>query len=245
MRRLLQSVVEEGTAKNAQVAGFSIGGKTGTSEKIDVFDETGARVTDKIVSFVGVAPMEDPQYIVLVALDTPSRATGIYISGGVMAAPTVGAVMADILPYLGVQRKFDPEDAQSHMIVAEDLTGMTRGEAEVYLKQQSLTANFWGSGETVTGQIPAAGEAMPGGSQMHIYFGEAAPETTVTVPDFTGMNRAQAAAAAGELGLYVLYTGNDGNTAAVVVTSQKIPAGTEVSTGTTIQLEFTDTGARD
>ena len=245
MRQLLQSVVEEGTAKNAQVAGFSIGGKTGTSEKIDVFDETGARVTDKIVSFVGVAPMEDPQYIVLVALDTPSRATGIYISGGVMAAPTVGAVMADILPYLGVQRKFDPEDAQSHMIVAEDLTGMTRGEAEAYLKQQSLTANFWGSGETVTGQIPAAGEAMPGGSQMHIYFGEAAPETTVTVPDFTGMNRAQAAAAAGELGLYVLYTGNDGNTAAVVVTSQKIPAGTEVSTGTTIQLEFTDTGARD
>ena len=245
MRQLLQSVVEEGTAKNAQVAGFSIGGKTGTSEKIDVFDETGARVTDKIVSFVGVAPMEDPQYIVLVALDTPSRATGIYISGGVMAAPTVGAVMADILPYLGVQRKFDSEDAQSHMIVVEDLTGMTRGEAEDYLKQQSLTANFSGSGETVTGQIPAAGETIPGGSQMHIYFGEAAPETTVTVPDFSGMNRAQAAAAAGEQGLYVLYTGNDGNTAAVVVTSQKIPAGTEVSTGTTIQLEFTDTGARD
>lgn len=245
MRQLLQSVVEEGTAKNAQVAGFSIGGKTGTSEKIDVFDETGARVTDKIVSFVGVAPMEDPQYIVLVALDTPSRTTGIYISGGVMAAPTVGAVMADILPYLGVQRKIDSEDTAEHVIVVEDLTGMTRGEAEDYLKQLSLTANFSGSGETVTGQIPAAGETIPGGSQMHIYFGEAAPETIVTVPDFTGMNRAQAAAAAGELGLYVLYTGNDGNTAAVVVTSQKIPAGTEVSTGTTIQLEFTDTGARD
>ena len=100
MRTLIRSVVEEGTAKNAQVAGFSIGGKTGTSEKIDVFDENGQRVLDKIVSFVGIAPMEDPEYIVLVALDTPSRATGIYISGGVMAAPTVGAVMADILPYL-------------------------------------------------------------------------------------------------------------------------------------------------
>jgi len=59
---------------------------------------------DKIVSFVGVAPMDDPQYIVLVALDTPSRSTGIYISGGVMAAPTVGAVMSDILPYLGVPK---------------------------------------------------------------------------------------------------------------------------------------------
>ncbi|MGM9668943.1 MAG: peptidoglycan D,D-transpeptidase FtsI family protein [Faecousia sp.] len=104
MRELMESVVAVGTAKNAQVAGFSIGGKTGTSEKIDVFDENGQRVQDKIVSFVGVAPMDDPQYIVLVALDTPSRTTGIYISGGVMAAPTVGAVMADILPYLGVPR---------------------------------------------------------------------------------------------------------------------------------------------
>ena len=70
MCSLLESVVTEGTAKNAAVAGFSIGGKTGTSEKIDVFDENGKRVLDKIVSFVGVAPMDDPQYIVLVALDT-------------------------------------------------------------------------------------------------------------------------------------------------------------------------------
>jgi len=101
---LLESVVTEGTAKNAAVAGFSIGGKTGTSEKIDVLDESGKPTLDKIVSFVGVAPMDDPQYIVLVALDTPSRSTGIYISGGVMAAPTVGAVMSDILPYLGVPK---------------------------------------------------------------------------------------------------------------------------------------------
>ena len=102
MCTLLESVVTEGTAKNAAVAGYSIGGKTGTSEKIDVFDENGQRVLDKIVSFVGVAPMDNPEYIVLIALDTPSRETGIYISGGVMAAPTVGAVMGRILPYLGV-----------------------------------------------------------------------------------------------------------------------------------------------
>ena len=100
----LESVVTVGTAKNASVAGFSIGGKTGTSEKIDILDENGQPTLDKIVSFVGIAPMDDPEYIVLVALDTPSRATGTYISGGVMAAPTVGAVMADILPYLGVQQ---------------------------------------------------------------------------------------------------------------------------------------------
>ena len=109
MRTLIRSVVTEGTAKNANVAGFAIGGKTGTSEKIDVFDDKGQRVLDKIVSFVGIATMDDPEYIVLAALDTPSRATGIYISGGVMAAPTVGAILADILPYLGVKKMEEPQ----------------------------------------------------------------------------------------------------------------------------------------
>ena len=104
MCSLLQSVVDEGTAKNAAVPGFSIGGKTGTSEKIDVLDEKGNPTLDKIVSFVGIAPMDDPQYIIIVALDTPSRDTGLYISGGQMAAPTAGAVLSDILPYLGVKR---------------------------------------------------------------------------------------------------------------------------------------------
>ncbi|MBR4016586.1 MAG: stage V sporulation protein D, partial [Oscillospiraceae bacterium] len=140
MRQLMQSVVEEGTAKNAQVAGFSIGGKTGTSEKIDVFDANGQRVQDKIVSFVGVAPMDDPEYIVLVALDTPSRSTGIYISGGVMAAPTVGAVMADILPYLEVKRNYTQEDAAGREITVEDFTGMTLLEAQKDLRNLGITA---------------------------------------------------------------------------------------------------------
>ena len=245
MRTLIQSVVEEGTAKNAQVAGFSIGGKTGTSEKIDVFDENGQRVLDKIVSFVGIAPMEDPEYIVLVALDTPSRATGIYISGGVMAAPTVGAVMADILPYLGVQRNYTESDAPGQKLVMEDLSGLTQKDAEKLLETQSLTARCIGSGETVTAQIPAAGQIVPGASQVLLYLGEEPPERAVEVPDFSGMNRAQAAAAAGQLGLYILVVGNDAVSGNVVVTSQDIPAGATVSAGQTIQLTFTDTGARD
>ena len=245
MLGLLESVVTEGTAKNAQVAGFSIGGKTGTSEKIDVFDENGQRVLDKIVSFVGVAPMDDPEYIVLVALDTPSRETGIYISGGVMAAPTVGAVMADILPYLGVATSYGPEDAAGQLFVMEDLNGLTRAEAEKLLNRQSLTARFSGEGDTVTGQIPAAGQTVPGGSQVLVYLGEEPQTQTVTVPDFTGMNRQQAADAAGRLGLYIQVAGNTEISAAVTVTAQDIPAGTPVSLGTTIRLEFADVTARD
>ena len=245
MRTLIESVVTEGTAKNASVAGFSIGGKTGTSEKIDVFDENGQRVLDKIVSFVGIAPMEDPEYIVLVALDTPSRETGIYISGGVMAAPTVGAVMADILPYLGVQRSYAAEDLAGQEIVVEDLTGLTAKEAEEKLKASGLSAVFSGTGETVTGQIPAAGQTVPGGSQVLVYLGEEAEGEMVEVPDFTGMQRQQASDAAGALGLYILVTGNSEISPFVTVTAQSVPAGTTVPKGTTITLAFADTAARD
>lgn len=189
--------------------------------------------------------MEDPEYIVLVALDTPSRSTGIYISGGVMAAPTVGAVMADILPYLGVERHFSEDDIASREIVLDDFSGMSREETEKILKKQSLTACFIGNGETVTGQIPAAGKTVPGGSQLLIYLGETVQERIVQVPDFLGMNRAQAVAEAGKQGLYILHSGSNERSAKVVVTSQNIPAGTEVPAGTTIQLEFTDTGVRD
>ena len=164
MCRLIESVVTEGTAKNAQVAGFSIGGKTGTSEKIDVFDANGQRVLDKIVSFVGIAPMNDPEYIVLVALDTPSRETGIYISGGVMAAPTVGAVMSDILPYLGVARRDMPET-----VTIPDLTGLTPKEAEAALKELGLAAVFSGEGEMVVSQIPSPGQEAEAGSQVIVY----------------------------------------------------------------------------
>jgi len=245
MRELIRSVVTEGTAKNASVAGFSIGGKTGTSEKIDVFDENGQRVQDKIVSFVGIAPMEDPEYIVLAALDTPSRETGIYISGGVMAAPTVGAVMADILPYLGVQRSFAPEDPAGQEMTVPDCSGLTAADAARKLKETGLQVKNVGTGALVTGQIPSPGQTVPGGSEVLLYQGESPEERTVPVPDFSGMNRQQAAEAAGKLGLYLLITGNTDISPTITAVSQSIPKETEVPVGTTITLEFTDRLARD
>jgi stage V sporulation protein D (sporulation-specific penicillin-binding protein) len=172
MCQLLRSVVTEGTAKNAGVYGFSIGGKTGTSEKIDVLDENGNPTLDKIVSFVGVAPMDNPQYIVLVALDTPSRSTGLYISGGVMAAPTVGAVMADILPYLGVENYYEENDPAGKTVELPDMTGMTQIEAKKLLKELGLTAQIQGSGSVVTGQIPGKNTLIKGNSEVILYFAE-------------------------------------------------------------------------
>ena len=245
MRQLLELVVTEGTAKNAAVAGYRIGGKTGTSEKIDVLDENGKPTLDKIVSFVGVAPMDDPEYIVLVALDTPSRSTGMYISGGVMAAPTVGAVMGDILPYLGVEKQYSAEDVAGQLVSMPDLTGLTVKEAEKILKNLFLTVQPIGTEQIITGQLPAAGQTLPGGSQVIAYLGGNLLPETVAVPDFTGMTRQQASDAAGRLGLYILVTGNPSVEKQVIVTAQEIPAGTQVAAGTTIKLQFTDTQVRD
>ena len=245
MCTLIESVVTEGTAKNANVSGYAIGGKTGTSEKIDVFDENGQRVLDKIVSFVGIAPMDDPEYIVLVALDTPSRSTGIYISGGVMAAPTVGAVMADILPYLGVSHSYTEEDAAGKTVILPDMTGMTATDAKKLLKEQGLTCSLRGDAETVTAQLPAAGQGVPGDSQVILYLGEEPSGEKVKVPDFAGMTRQQASDAAGGLGLYILVKGNNGVSPSVTVTAQSVPKETLVDMGTTIELEFTDTKIAD
>lgn len=240
MRALIRSVVTEGTAKNAAVAGFSIGGKTGTSEKIDVFDANGQRVQDKIVSFVGIAPMDDPEYIVLAALDTPSRTTGIYISGGVMAAPTVGAVMADILPYLGVQREMEGEPFR-----LEDLAGKMVKEVKALLKEQRVTLVTVGAGETVTGQLPAAGQTLYPGAEVLLYLGETAPSQTAKVPDFRGMNRQQASDAAGKLGLFIRAIGNTDAAPNVTVCGQSEAPNTELPVGSTVTLQFADGSLHD
>ena len=240
MCALLESVVAEGTAKNASVAGFSIGGKTGTSEKIDVLDENGSPTLDKIVSFVGIAPMDDPEYIILVALDTPSRETGMYISGGMMAAPTAGAVLSDILTYLGVD-----STEETQLALMPDLSGMDAKEAQAALKALGLSMQTLGSDTAVTGQIPAAGQRVPVGSQVLVYLGKKPEEETVTVPDFSGMTRQQAGDAAAALGLYIQAAGNPGEEDSVRVLTQEIAAGTRVPVGTTIQLLFADTKIQD
>ena len=234
---MIESVVTEGTAKNAAVRGYRVGGKTGTSEKIDVFDENGQRVRDKIVSFVGLAPMDDPRYIILVALDTPDASTGIYISGGVMAAPTVGAVLADILPYLEVERAEPPSIA-----TVPDVTGLAAQAAEKSLKDLGLNSLFQGDGTTVTAQLPGADTALEQGSGVLLYLGEPVPEC-VNVPDFTGMTAFDAELAAQNAGVILQKNGNPDENARVQ--HQDLPPGTAAEPGSTVTITFTDPSAHD
>ena len=99
-----------------------------------------------------------------------------------------------------------------------------------------------GDGETVSAQIPEPGQVVSGGSEIIIYFGEEPEERTVEVPNLIGMTRQQASDTAGALGLYILVTGNTSVDPKVKVTTQSVPAGTQVRVGTTITLEFIDSG---
>ncbi len=243
---LMESVVTEGTASNARMVGYAIGGKTGTSEKIDVRDEDGNPVEDKIVSFVGVAPIDDPQYIVLIALDTPSEATGYYISGGVMAAPVVRDVFTDILPYLGVTPHYEEEDLHYVNMSMPNVVALTREEAEASLAEDHLQPEFIGEGSTVTDQIPAPGAEVPGNSTVLVYLGEEKPTDLVTVPDLSGLTQYEAEITISNVGgLYLQVRGSTSQSGFVSVSAQSIPAGTEVERGTTVTVELTDASAQD
>ena len=245
MCELIESVVTEGTAKNAKVAGFRIGGKTGTAEKTDTREDNGQLTNDKIVSFVGIAPMNDPRYVVLVALDTPNPASGIYISGGVMAAPTVAAVFEDILPYLGVEAEYEEGDMSRINVRMPDVSGMSESKAAAVLQESGLSYRILGSGSSIVSQLPKEGRELPTGSTVLLYTDDSMPTDPVTVPNLMGMNVTDATKALTDCGLYLQAKGTDSTAWHVVVTDQDIAAGTQVERGTTVTVLFADTSDMD
>lgn len=253
MCTLMEQVVTEGTASAARTPGYHVGGKTGTSEKLDEYDENGQQVKDKIVSFVGVAPIDDPKYVVLVALDTPAYSEnsekytvhGMYISGGLMAAPTVRDIFLDILPYLGVEPDYGSEDIRGVNFTVPDVIGMDETEAGELLAEKTITYRVVGSGSVVTDQLPVAGSQVPGNSQIILYMGAEKQATRVEVPDFIGCSVADVNYLASNAGLYVQAKGTDRTDVYVLAAYQDIDPGTEVDRGTTITVEFSSTGASD
>ena len=245
MCSLIEQVVTVGTGKNAAVAGYRIGGKTGTSEKIDEYDENGQLVDDKIVSFVGIAPMNDPQYIGLGGLDTPGASTGMYISGGVMAAPTAADVLADILPYLGVEPEYTEDELHLMDVTVPYLTGMTEKDAAFALQNAKLNYRIVGEGDAVTDQLPASGSMIPGESTVVLYMGEEKPTDLVAVPDVTGMRLEDANAAITNAGLYIKLKGATTGGGSIVAANQSVAAGEQVERGTVITVEFIDYSAQD
>ena len=229
----------EGTGKNAYVAGYRIGGKTGTSEKVAENAATGGK--QYIVSFIGVAPMDDPQIAILVLLDNPSSDCGVYVSGGAMGAPTVAKMFSDILPYMGVEAKYDSSDKQVVDKTVPKLVGMTQAEATEKAKTAGLTVRFVGSGEKVTAQLPEANTVVAAGSQLIAYCGADVPTAEIAMPNLSGLSYSTARQTLASYGLYVRATGPVSDPASVTVSSQTISAGTQVKPGTVVEVTVIDT----
>ncbi|MGI5962808.1 MAG: penicillin-binding transpeptidase domain-containing protein [Lawsonibacter sp.] len=237
---ILESVVSEGTGKNAYVAGYRIGGKTGSSE---VKTEEGRT----IVSFMGFAPADDPQVIVLIAFDKPQESesnpkrctTGVYISGGNMAAPKAGPLIAQILDYMGVEKKYTEEEAATVDVLTPRVTGMTVDDAASALEKKNLKYRTVGEGDTVTSQLPAANSSVPGGSTVVLYLGDATPEESGTVPNVVGLNYESAKKKLEEAGFFMRASGVStyyGNT--TTASGQSIESGAVAALGTVVDVQF-------
>ena len=234
---ILEQVVgdpNDGTGRNAAVSGYRIGGKTGTSEKVSYEAETGKK--EYIVSFIGFAPADDPQIALLVLLDSPSNESGIYVSGGQMAAPTVGKMFADILPYMGIEPVYDADELEKIDKAVPELEGLSVEEAKAKLSDDGFECRLIGSGGTVTDQLPAANAVIADGSTVIIYAGAEPSAGLETMPDLRNMSYAEAAA---ELSKYGLFARTDTVISASDsqrVFSQSIVPGTPVKHGTIIEV---------
>ncbi len=239
---MLEQVVgdkKEGTGKNAYVAGYRIGGKTGTSTNTTVEATTGKK--EYVVSFIGIAPIDNPKIAILVLLDCPSNNTGIYISGGQMGAPTVGKMFADILPYMGFEPHYTDEEKKTIDRAVPNLDGMTRDEALAKAAENGLTARVIGTGATVTAQIPAANSIVAAGSQVIIYCGETPSADFETMPDLKNLTYSVARQTLGSYALYIKASGPIIDPNSVVVTNQSIASGTQVEHGTVVEVTVADT----
>ena len=238
VRECLEYVVASGTGKNGQVAGYRIGGKTGTADK----GQTG----DVVVSFLCFAPADDPQVIMLITMDTPSRATGTYVSGGNMVAPTASTVMAEILPYLGVEPSYSAEELLGMDTTVPNVIGMSVEEAKAKLKDRALSYKIVGDGETITDQTPAGGAIIPGKSSVILYVGEEKSTDKCVVPHLIGKTPSEANTTATAAGLLIRFSGTTGSeSSSVRVLSQSIDKGTEVEAGTVITVQLGDTSVTD
>lgn len=233
VRQILQSVVDNGTGRNAKIEGYYVGGKTGTAQKYDEYGRVSAG--SYICSFIGFAPADDPQYLCLILVDEPHVGS---IFGSTVAAPFVRRVLSEILPYSGIQPSH-----LSEIVTVPNVLGLTTEEANKELAKVGLIG-FYECADEVTLQLPAAGETVVKGSSVLLYTGSddvnidnepvIAP-LMVEMPDLIDMTAVQAYNALTALGLNMVCSPEDPHG---VVLGQSIYAGTMVEYGSSVTLYF-------
>nr|WP_325211182.1 penicillin-binding transpeptidase domain-containing protein [uncultured Oscillibacter sp.] len=245
VRECLEYVVAEGTGKNGQVNGYRIGGKTGTADKTGT--KTAANPKgDIVVSFMCFAPADDPQYIMLITMDTPSRTTGTFPSGGNMVAPTASQIMSEILPVLGVEPDYTADQLAGADAAVPHVVGQDLASARAKLENAGFTFRTVGNGESVTAQTPEGGAIVPNNASIVLYLGEEKNDAPRAVPSVLGLTAAEANTAITNAGLIMRVTGatstESGNVRAI---SQDREEGAELAPGSVVTVRFGDSSVRD
>lgn len=234
MRNLMKSVVDDGSGRLAKVEGYSIGGKTGTSEP-----QAGREDEGYIASYVAIAPTEKPEICLLIAVHNPNPNNEGSHQGGQVCGPVVSQMLSEILPYLGLtssnaQTSTDTVEEDTSYATVPDIRNKTVTEAEKLLKQAGFTTKVNISGDKnstlVTDQTPKPGSSIPKGSIIVLYTEENDTRVSVKVPDFKDKTLAQAENMAKANNLNITTEGSG------TVINQSIMVDTAVEEGTIIKL---------
>lgn len=228
MRSMLESVVSEGTGKYAAITGYTIGGKSGTSEP-----PGGKESEGYIASFISIAPIDNPQAVCLVILKHPKAGSH---QGGTIAAPVTSQILSEVLPYLGISSNEKSNKAKD-LISLNDVTGKKYSDAVKILEQSGFTVVNESSTDNyiVSSQYPKAGISLEKNSIVCLYD-ENTDTKTVKVPNLRGLTLSDAKKKLKELNLNIEIDGYG------KVISQDISEGTKVEEGTIISVTLRSSG---
>ncbi len=231
VKSMMESVVTEGTGRHAAVTGYSIGGKSGTSEPIYTNTEDGY-----VASFVAISPIEDTQVVILVTLYDPPKDNH---QGGTLVAPVVSQMLTEILPYLGIPSTDTETEDTSNLITVPDIRNKTVAEAQKILENIGLKVIKHVEGDEnsilVSDQTPKPGASLTKNSIVVLYGEGSEVSSSVVVPDLKGMNASQATTALREKNLNINIEGK-GN-----VITQDYMADEQVQEGTIIRVTLKQT----
>lgn len=233
MRDILEQVVETSNGQNAYVAGFRLGGKSGTAEKLN------GREGEYVASFCAFAPADDPQVACLILLDG-ARSYSRY--GGVIVAPIVASVMSEVLPYLGVEAVYKEDEVETVGTYVPNIMDYSLTSARAALQKRGLNAEVIGDGQRVTDQYPVGGVGMPKGSKVYVYTDDKEAKY-VDVPDVNGRSVSYVKSLFESLGLNLAVDGSSSSSAVAV--SQDYEAGASVREGTVITVDFVNKNIND
>jgi len=229
---LCEGVVTLGSGKLAYVPGYRIGGKTGTAEKLDKHFAPGQE--KYALSFLGFAPIDDPQIAILVVLDEPAEAN----YGSIIAAPVVGAIMSDVLPYIGLEPHYTEDELEEVSAKVPNVVGQLTHDAHASARNAYLTVNVVGTGAKVVRQVPEAGTSVSKWSTIILYTEDYDDKDIVETPDVLGMSIEEAREALAAAGLELEAIAEDPDAEGLIAVAQAPSKGEVIVKGTAVRVEF-------